>query len=81
MELGSGVDGQAMAIGEWEEYLSLLERKTPPLDALVFRLCIEKDAVKVETLLPCERRVVIWRTVSDEKPIIVKNISNFKNYY
>ena len=28
-----------------------------------------------------ERRVVIWRAVSDEKPIIVKNISYFRNYY
>ena len=27
-----------------------------------------------------ERRAVIWRAVSNEKPIIVKNISNFRNY-
>ena len=40
------------------------------------------------TLLPCERRAksgewraVIWRAVSNEKPIIVKNISNFRNYF
>ena len=28
-----------------------------------------------------EQRAVIWRAVSDEKPIIVKNISNFWNYF
>ena len=28
-----------------------------------------------------ERRAVIWRAVSDEKPIIVKDISYFRNYY
>ena len=28
-----------------------------------------------------ERRAVIWRAVSDEKPIIVKNISYFRNYF
>ena len=33
------------------------------------------------TLLPCERRAVIWRVVSNEKPIIVKNISYFRNYF
>ena len=40
------------------------------------------------TLLPCEwraesgeRRAVIWRAVSNEKPIIVKNISYFRNYF
>ena len=36
---------------------------------------------KVGTLLPCERRAVIWRVVSNEKPIIVNNISNFRNYF
>ena len=48
MELGSSVDVGAMAIGEWEEYLSLLERKTPPLDVLVSRLCTKKDAAKMD---------------------------------
>ena len=28
-----------------------------------------------------ERRAVIWRAVSDEKPIIVKNFSYFRNYF
>ena len=28
-----------------------------------------------------ERRAVIWRAVSNEKPIIVKNISYFRNYF
>ena len=28
-----------------------------------------------------EWRAVIWRAVSDEKPIIVKNISYFRNYF
>ena len=37
-----------MAIGEWEEYLSLLERETSPLDALVSRLCTKKDAAKMD---------------------------------
>ena len=28
-----------------------------------------------------EQRAVIWRAVSNEKPIIVKNISYFRNYF
>ena len=48
VDIGSSVDVRAMAIGEWEEYLSLLERETPPLDALVSRLCTEKDAAKMD---------------------------------
>ena len=28
-----------------------------------------------------ERRAVIWRAVSNEKPIIVKNISYFRKYF
>ena len=28
-----------------------------------------------------ERRAVIWRAVSNEKPIIVKNIAYFRNYF
>ena len=28
-----------------------------------------------------EWRAIIWRAVSNEKSIIVKNISNFRNYF
>ena len=42
----------------------------------------EREAlVQGWTLQPCERRAVIWRAVSDEKPIIVKNISYFRKYF
>jgi hypothetical protein len=41
-------DSHAMAIGEWQEYFSLLERETPTLEALVSRLCIEKDGAKMD---------------------------------
>ena len=46
--LESPVDVRAMAIGEWQEYLSLLERETPTLEALVSRLSTEKDAARME---------------------------------
>jgi hypothetical protein len=36
-----------MAIGERQEYVSLLEKETPGLDAHVKRLCSEKEAAKI----------------------------------
>ena len=46
--LGSHVDVRQMAIGQWQEYLLLLEREPPTLEALVSRLCTENDAAKME---------------------------------
>jgi hypothetical protein len=46
--LGSHVDARQMAIGQWQEYLFLLERETPTLEALVSRLSTEKDAARME---------------------------------
>jgi len=37
-ELESVIDVQAMVIGEWEEYLSLLEKETPRLNVPICRL-------------------------------------------
>ena len=46
--LHSHVDVRAMAIGEWQEYLFLLEQETPTLEALVSRM--STDAVRMELM-------------------------------
>lgn len=46
--LEAPVDYRAMAIGEWQEYLGLLEREAPTLEALVSRLSEEKERAKLE---------------------------------
>jgi hypothetical protein len=37
----------SMAIGEWQEYVSLLEKEMPGLDAHMKRLCSEMEATKI----------------------------------
>ena len=48
LDVRQSPDSHAMAIGEWQEYVSLLERETPALEALVSRLCVEKDGAKMD---------------------------------
>lgn len=77
--LESKLDFIAMAIGEWQEYLSLLEKEAPTLDGLVSRLCKEKDERKIELvkvssqvdygrslLANAERRLTVLQAEHDE---------------
>lgn len=61
--LESKTELTSMAIGEWQEYLSLLEKEAPTLDGLVKRLGEDKDATNM-VLVKVSSQVEYGRTLS-----------------